>query len=235
MNNYKIIYHYLKNCNVDFINSNFILLFSKYIDLLLDWNKKIRLTSNSSIKSIMRHIIDSLQLIKLNFISHCETILDVGTGAGFPGLIFNMITNKKVFLLESNNKKCLFLKIVKSSLNLKNIFIINERAEILAHNIEYREKFDLVVSRALSNFETAMELCSPFTKIYGYLVYYSTEKIRNYIEKNFSKFKILGLENFDFFPYCVFNKKFYLFNVKKMWKTPIEYPRNFNKIKRNIL
>ncbi|MCX7698207.1 MAG: 16S rRNA (guanine(527)-N(7))-methyltransferase RsmG [Candidatus Goldbacteria bacterium] len=235
MKNHKIIHLYFKRNNINFINNNHILLLSKYIDLLLDWNKKIRLTSSSSTRNIMKHILDSLQLLKLDFVSQCETILDIGTGAGFPGIILNIITNKKVSLIESNSKKCLFLKIIKSNLNLKNLSIYNERAEKLAHNIELREKFDIVVSRALSNFIAAMELCAPFSKIGGYIIYYLSDKIKDYIEKNFDKIKIFGLNDYSFFQYYILNNKYFLFNVKKICKTPDKYPRNYNKIKKNII
>jgi 16S rRNA (guanine527-N7)-methyltransferase len=235
MNINELILHNLKKYNISVENNN-ILPLSKYINLILNWNKKIKLTSDNTItKILVRHIIDSLMILKLNFVSDCETFLDIGTGAGFPGIVLGLFLNKDITLIESNYKKVFFLNIVKNELKLKNISILNNRAEELARIDLYREKFDCVISRAVLNFFSAMELSFPFAKVNGNIIYYATNKNLHLIKNNFDKIKKLGSNEYNIFEYNLDNIKLYLFYVKKMWTTPLQYPETYNKIKKKHL
>jgi len=204
---------------------------SDYITLILKYNSLLKLTSDINVdKLIERHIIDSLHLLKIDTISQCETILDIGSGAGFPGIPLAIISKKKVLLIESNEKKSFFLNIIKNNLKLDNISVINNRCENLAHNSEYREKFDCVITRALANFEIAMEVSFPFTKIDGYIFYFASKNTLKMIERNFNNIRIFGCNDYNIFDYRINNILFYIFYVRKMWKTPDEYPRNYKKL-----
>lgn len=226
----------LNKYKLDNISQSKINQLSNYISLIIQYNKLLKLTSDTSISKIVeRHIIDSLQLLKINYISHCETIVDIGTGAGFPGIPLYIFTNKKIFLIESNEKKVIFLNIVKSYLKLNGLTIINGRAENLAHNILYREKFDCVISRALSNFSIAMELSFPFSKINGFILYYATKNTLEFIQNNFNRIKEYGCVDYKILEYKINNITYYLFYVQKLWKTPEKYPRIYKKIKQNML
>lgn len=231
----KILFSLLSKYKFDNINQTKINQLSDYISLIFQYNSGIKLTSDNNLyKLIERHIIDSLYLLKSNIVSRCETILDIGSGAGFPGIPLYIFTNKKTFLIESNEKKAIFLNIVKSHLKLKNLSIINDRAENLAHNIIYREKFDWVVSRALSNFSIAMELSFPFSRINGIIFYFATKNTIKIIDKKFNYIKEYGCTDYNLFEYKINDILYYLFYVKKLWKTPEKYPRSYKKIKKNI-
>ncbi len=230
MNINKILANNLIEHKFSIKNKNIILLLTKYIYLIKKWNNRINLTSDFHFtKIIKRHIIDSLYVMKLNFVSQCETILDIGSGAGFPGIILNIYTGKATTLIESNTKKAYFLSLVKQKLHLDKLNILCERAEKLSKLYIYREKFDCVISRALANFLTTMELSFPFSKINGNIIYFSTEKYNKTIYENFNKIKILGCDRYNLFPYKIDNIQYYIFYVKKLWKTPIQYPGSFKK------
>lgn len=234
MNIYKLLLSILKKYKFNKIDKLKIIQLSDYISLILKYNSITKLTSDFNVNRLIeRHIIDSLQLLKIDFVSQCETILDIGSGAGFPGIPLYIFTNKKLLLIESKNKKAIFLSIVKNHLKLKNINIINKRAEDLAHNPEYREKFDLVVSRALSNFNISMELSFPFCNINGNVIYYATKNTLKILEKEFNKIIQYGCKEYNIFEYKINNIKYYIFHVKKLWKTPEAYPRNYKQINKN--
>ena len=226
----------LREHNFDCKNNHYLILLAKYISLISEWNKRINLISDTDVnKIIKRHILDSLYVMKLNIVSQCETILDIGSGAGFPGMIINIYTNKDTTLIESNSKKAFFLQLVKQRLGLKNLTVINKRAEDLSKSYVYREKYDCIISRALANFPISMELSFPFSKINGNIIYFSTKKSNKIIEKYFNKIKIFGCEKYNLYPYVIDNVKYYLFCVKKLWKTPDKYPRSYNKMQKNTI
>lgn len=125
--------------------------FEKYKDLLKEYNQKFNLTSiTNDLDIYLKHFYDSLCLFKIKELKENKILLDIGTGAGFPGIPLAIINSDlKVYLLESNTKKCEFLKIVKQELNLNNIEVINSRAEDFIKT--HKEEFDLATSRAVSH------------------------------------------------------------------------------------
>ena len=146
--------------------------FIKYMRLLQEWNEKINLTAITEDEEIIKkHFIDCIKAFKSEEIRNAKTVIDVGTGAGFPGLpIAIMNPNCKVTLLDSLNKRINFLNLVVKELDLKNVTTIHSRAEDGARNKELREKFDVATSRAVANMSVLSEFCLPYVKINGHFV-----------------------------------------------------------------
>ena len=161
--------------------------FEEYFHLLIEWNEKMNLTAITEREDVyLKHFLDSLSIVKV-FPELNETVnsgefslIDVGTGAGFPGIPLKILfPNAKVTLMDSLNKRITFLNEVVNSLNLNesgSIKCIHARAEELAQNKEYREQYDLVVSRAVANLSTLTEYCLPCAKVSGYFIPYKSEK-----------------------------------------------------------
>ncbi|MDD7796233.1 16S rRNA (guanine(527)-N(7))-methyltransferase RsmG [Clostridium sp. 'White wine YQ'] len=143
--------------------------FQLYRKLLQEWNEKINLTAIVEEEEIIKkHFIDSIKIFKSVELRNSKSIIDVGTGAGFPGLpIAIMDSNIQVTLLDSLNKRILFLNDVVSKLNLKNVKTIHSRAEDGARNKLLREKFDVAVSRAVANMSVLSEYCMPYVRVGG--------------------------------------------------------------------
>ena len=161
--------------------------FENYFHLLVEWNEKMNLTAITEREDVYcKHFLDSISLVSAfqDFLDQFQSghfkLIDVGTGAGFPGIPLKIIfPDAEIVLMDSLNKRITFLNEVIDQLNLNesgSIEAIHSRAEELAHNKEYREQFDLVVSRAVANLSTLSEYCLPFAKVGGYFVSYKSEK-----------------------------------------------------------
>lgn len=147
-------------------------MFMEYMKLLKEWNEKINLTAITEDEDIVKkHFIDSIKVFKIEAFKKCNNLIDVGTGAGFPGIPISIMRPEvNITLLDSLNKRVNFLDTVIKSLQLKNIKAIHGRAEELARNKEHREKYDVVTSRAVANMAVLSEFCIPFTKVGGYFI-----------------------------------------------------------------
>ena len=185
-----------------------------------------------------KHFTDSLSLIKgETYISEiCGkdlqkdeiSILDVGTGAGFPGIPLKIaFPNLKITLLDSLNKRVKFLNEVIEQLGLKNINAIHGRAEDFAKNKEFRDSFDICVSRAVANMSTLSEYCIPFVKVDGLFIPYKSEKITEELANANNALHILGGKVVDQIDYNLPDSDYYrnLVIVKKEKETPKKYPR----------
>lgn len=149
------------------ISENEIEKFYQYMKLLLEWNEKINLTAITDEKEIIKkHFIDSLTISKL--IKEDTSVVDVGTGAGFPGMPLAITKKVKVTLVDSLNKRINFLNIVKESIELDNVNTVHGRAEEVGQNEKYREKFDYAVSRAVAPINVLLEYMLPLVKVGGY-------------------------------------------------------------------
>jgi 16S rRNA (guanine527-N7)-methyltransferase len=213
--------------------------FSIFSNELKSWNDKFNLTTITDEKEIvLKHFIDSLQILKTNIVSRCETLLDLGPGAGFPSIPLAIINkDKKFILIESNNKKISFLEHIRSKLSLNNLAIIPGRSEDLSRNKHYREKYDCALSRALAKFPIAMEISIALVKKQGLVVYYASQKQKPEILSQSRLFEKLKCEIESIYDYSLPEGygEHALVIVKKLWKTDEAYPRQFNKIKRNPL
>lgn len=147
------------------LNDEMIDKLDKYADLLKEWNEKMNLTAIVEKEEVIeKHFFDSLLL--LNYVDKCETLADIGTGAGFPGMVIAIAKPEiKVTLIEPTGKRCTFLETIKKELSLDNVEIINQRAEECVSI--YREMYDVVTARAVANLQILAELCIPFVKING--------------------------------------------------------------------
>lgn len=209
--------------------------FKVYSDLLKEYNKKFNLTSITEDKDIyLKHFYDSLCLFKVKELFNNLTLLDIGTGAGFPGIPIAIVNpNIEVTLLEANAKKCGFLKIVKDKLNLENVEIINARAE--DYTLKTREKFDIVTSRAVAHLQVLAELETPALKVNGYflpLKSHITEELTT--SKQMLNNLNLKLEEVIDYTLPIENSSRTILKIKKQNKTPDIYPRSYNKILKDL-
>ena len=165
----------LSDWNID-ISDRQRLQFDRYFEHLVSWNETINLTSITEMEDVfVKHFADSIALLNHMDLSG-KTLIDVGTGAGFPGIPLKIVCpGCKVVLADSLNKRISFLREMIRVLDLDDIIAVHSRAEELGCNIEYREKFDVATSRAVSNLSTLSEYCLPFVHIGGTFVSYKSQ------------------------------------------------------------
>ena len=214
--------------------------FRIYKDLLLEWNQKINLTAIvDEYEIIMKHFIDCLELVK--YIEQGKNVIDVGTGAGFPGIVLAIYFKGKIdiTLMDSLNKRILFLMEVKEKLGLDHVTIIHGRAEELAHKAEYREKYDVAVARAVANLSVLLEYEIGYLKIGGHGLFMKGDNVQTEIENCKNTFKVLNASLEKCYSYCykVSEEEYHrnILDIKKKDKTPNHYPRNAGKIKKSAL
>lgn len=203
--------------------------FERYYELLVKWNEVMNLTAITEREEVMqKHFVDSLALAKAVDLSGCETLIDVGTGAGFPGLPLKIVFPRlKVVLLDSLNKRIRFLNEVIEELGLENVETIHGRAEDMAKQKEYRENFDLCVSRAVANLSSLSEYCIPYVKQGGMFVSYKSGTAEEEAEQAKKAIYLLGgetkkIEKFQL-PGSDIQRS--LIVVEKVRTTPKKYPR----------
>ena len=216
----------LEEYNIE-INDEQIEKFDLYMKLLLEWNEKINLTAITEKDDIiLKHFVDSLTILK--YVDESDKIIDIGTGAGFPGIpikIMNEETN--ITLLDSLNKRINFLNIVINELKLDNIVAIHGRAEELARNKAHREKYDVAVSRAVANLSTLTEYMLPFIKVGGKCICMKGANVKEEIDKAKNAIKKLGgqIEIVDNFYLSENDNERNIVIIKKIKETEPKYPR----------
>ena len=168
--------------------------FLKYYEMLIEKNKVMNLTAITEYDEVIeKHFLDSISLCQVYDLSKQVKILDMGTGAGFPGIPLKIAFSEvEITLADSLNKRIKFLDEVVAELGLEKVTTVHARAEELARNKEYRENYDLVVSRAVANLSTLGEYCIPFVKMGGNFISYKSGEIDEEVNAAGKAIKILG-------------------------------------------
>ena len=206
--------------------------FSRYLELLVQWNQKINLTSLKTPQEIIiKHFLDSISCIKIinKYIRIKGTnIIDVGTGAGFPGIPIKIACPSiNLSLLEARKKKTIFLEKIIKEINFQKVKILNGRAEALGKCPDYRQKYDIVLSRAVALLSALSEYCLPLVRVGGLFVAQKGRSYREEIDKALKAVQFLGGEliGVESVRIPFINQERHLLIIKKIKDTPSEYPR----------
>lgn len=215
------------------VSNEQLLSFEKYYQLLIHYNSMFNLTAITEREEVYKkHFVDSI--INVDKLVG-EKLIDVGSGGGFPALPIKIMRPElKVTLLEATGKKCEFLKAVVKELNLKDVTVLNGRAEDFAKKIEYRENFDICTARAVARLNTLCEYCMPFVKVGGNFVSFKGNADEE-IKEGLSAIKTLGGKIEDTIKYTLDGAERALVYVKKIANTDKKYPRGNGKERKSPL
>lgn len=216
----------------------------RYYDILSEWNKKINLTAITEYKDVVvKHFLDSALILKSELFvgqrlsdAGNSSVLDLGTGAGFPGIVLAVLyPGYHYTLVDSLNKRIEFLHIIKEELGLDQIRLYHGRAEDFGRDPEFRNQYDFVVSRAVAELPVLLEYCIPFVKPEGYFISYKGKKCEEEI-----KLSQRALQELNVFverkeQYILSGEARYLLFIKNLSETNQKYPRKAGKIKKNPL
>lgn len=210
--------------------------FLQYYDLLVEWNEKINLTAITEFEDVcLKHFADSLSII--NMFSSFEdmeeyfkdkTIIDVGTGAGFPGVCLKILLPElRVTLMDSLDKRIKFLNDVIDKLQLEKIEAVHARVEDFAKKPEFREQFDFATARAVASLPVLCEYCLPFVKVGGSFIPYKSEKVDEEISISDNALRVLGGKIVDKCSFVLPDSDLQrtILRIKKIQKTDKQYPR----------
>ena len=211
----------------------------RFYEMVIEKNKVMNLTAITDYEEfVIKHFVDSLMIAKVMDMTMPMTVLDIGTGAGFPGVPIKIVYQEtKVLLLDSLNKRLNFLNEVIAELGLKDITTIHSRAEELQAKGEYRENFDLCVSRAVSALPTLSEYCLPYVKLGGKFVAYKATGADEEIEVSKTAIRVLGGEIKETAHFTIKDTDYtrVLISIEKIKNTPKKYPRSGGKPGKNPL
>ena len=211
------------------LNQEQISKFERYLELLLEWNEKFNLTAITDKEEIEeKHFFDSIALVKYFDLKN-KTLLDVGSGAGFPGIPLAIVEpSARITLLESNGKRVSFLKEVAKELELKNVDIIQGRVE----ELQIREKYDFVTARAVKELNVLLELCFYLVKVGGQFIAYKSSNVDEEILNAKKALKVLQIKEYKKFDYILPNSKNprVFLGILKKYKTQKKYPRRYSEI-----
>lgn len=203
--------------------------FLRYYEMLVEWNQVMNLTGITEYGEVLKkHFIDSLSLVKIYDTSRECSVIDVGTGAGFPGLALKIaFPQMKVTLLDSLNKRIRFLDAVIAELGLEGVTAVHGRAEDYARPDQLREQFDLCVSRAVANLSSLSEYCIPFVKTGGCFISYKSEKVSEELAASKNAVFLLGGQFERSEEFTLPDSDIYrnLICIRKVHPTAKKYPR----------
>lgn len=224
----------VKNLGINLTEEQLKMLYI-YAKYLIEYNEHTNLTAIKDIEDIyLKHFYDSLTITKIADFNKYNSLVDIGTGAGFPGVVIKIFyPHLKVVLIDSNNKKVTFLNNLIKKLNLDNISAINTRSEDYAHN--HLDEYDIVTARAVTTLPALVELCLPLVKVGGYFIPLKgnvSEELE--ISQDIIK-KLNGtLENKIEFKLPYEESIRNILKIKKVNSTPNGYPRPYDKIKKSL-
>ncbi|MBQ5419849.1 MAG: 16S rRNA (guanine(527)-N(7))-methyltransferase RsmG [Selenomonas sp.] len=203
--------------------------YNRYFELLIEWNEKINLTAITAPKDVaIKHIIDSITAYDAALFQAGTTVIDVGTGAGFPGLPLKIFCPEiKLTLMDSLNKRIKFLQTVVEELGLTDVECVHARAEEGARNKKYRESFDIAVSRAVARLPILCEYCLPFVKKGGHFIALKGMQYNDEAEEAVKAIKVMGGSRTEIRPVKLpeIDDKRAVIIINKTMPTPKTYPR----------
>lgn len=225
--NIQYIIHEFEKCDIT-IAENQAAQLEQFYEMLIEKNKVMNLTGITEFQEVVRkHFIDSVINIKLS--DRAAKILDLGTGAGFPGIPLKILyPDLRMTLLDSLNKRILFLNDIVKALDIRNVELIHGRAEDFGHQSKYREQFDYVCSRAVANLSSLCEYCMPFLKIGGTFISYKSNAEEELAEAKYAIRQLGGDEKgitIDNFLLPESDEKRSLIYISKVRTTPKRFPR----------
>ncbi len=202
-------------------------LFDKYYNLLIEYNSRFNITAITEKEEVyIKHFVDSLLFVDM---LNGENLIDVGSGGGFPAIPVKILKEDlNLTLLEATGKKCEFLKVIVKELGLKNVTVINKRAEDLAKEEEYREKFDMCSARAVARLNTLCEYCMPFVKVSGRFFAFKGQ-VGEELNEAKNAIKILGGKLLNVYERELDSAKRTLVEIEKITNTDKKYPRGNGK------
>jgi len=233
--NERFLYELVKKLKIELSDSQLSILL-KYYEMLIEWNEKINLTAITEYHEVcVKHFADSFSIVNL-FSSYEEAkeffsgkkLIDVGTGAGFPGICLKIIFPElSITLADSLDKRIKFLNEVIKELNLNSIETVHSRVEDLAKNPEFREKYDFSTARAVASLPVLSEYCIPFVKKGGIFIAYKSEKAEEEISISNNALKVLGgnIEKTEAFLLPESESQRTIIFIRKVKETPSQYPR----------
>jgi 16S rRNA (guanine527-N7)-methyltransferase len=196
---------------------------------MLEWNEKINLTAITEEKEVfIKHFLDSATCLSTGYIKEGMKIIDVGTGAGFPGIpVKILMDNLKMTLLDSLNKRISYLDEVAKKINFTNTDMVHARAEEAGSSMDYRERYDVVLSRAVASMSVLCEYCMPFAKVGGFFLCQKGPDIKEELEEAETAIRILGGKVREVkeyrLPFSDITHNIVI--IEKVIVTPTKYPR----------
>lgn len=232
---------YLKKCaetlNIS-LDDKMLTKFETFYEMLIETNKSLNLTAITEMHEVvLKHFIDSIVVSNYIDLSH-KKIIDVGTGAGFPGIPLAILYPDTEFvLMDSLQKRLHFIESVLKECNIENVTTVHGRAEDIGQDIKYREQFDFCVSRAVASLPVLLELCTPLVKVGGKFISYKSELLEEELEQSKRALSILHCHLERQYDYTIPDSDFYRVLAVFLKNKTLEkkYPRQAGKPKKNPL
>ena len=236
--NIELLENGLKNFNID-VNDTMLEKFEKYREILVEYNKNMNLTGITEQREVyIKHFLDSVAIFKDGYIMDGLSVIDVGTGAGFPGIPYKICNPTiKLTLLDSLNKRINFLKEVCTNIGFDDVEFVHGRAEDFGQNEDFREKFDIATARAVANLPVLLELCIPFVKVGGFFICLKGPNAENEVEEAKNAMYVLDVKLVENIEVSLPDEelKHRILVFKKIKETLGKYPRKAGKLSKKPL